>query len=73
VIDHFGIDCSDFTRSQKFYDQVLGVLGYGRQMDFGVAIGYGKNGHPDFWIADADLAPGSPPPRRPGQVEHPAA
>jgi catechol 2,3-dioxygenase-like lactoylglutathione lyase family enzyme len=52
VIDHFGINCADFDRSKEFYDKVLGVLGYTRQMDFGVAVGYGAEGHPDFWIAD---------------------
>jgi catechol 2,3-dioxygenase-like lactoylglutathione lyase family enzyme len=57
VIDHFGINCSDFAKSKEFYDRVLGVLGYTRQMDVGVAIGYGKDGHPDFWIADTDLGP----------------
>jgi catechol 2,3-dioxygenase-like lactoylglutathione lyase family enzyme len=57
VIDHLGINCSDFARSKEFYDTVLGVLGITRQMDFGVAIGYGKEGKPDFWIADADLGP----------------
>jgi catechol 2,3-dioxygenase-like lactoylglutathione lyase family enzyme len=53
VIDHFGINCADYARSQQFYDRVLGVLGYSRQMDFGEAIGYGPEGHPDFWIAEA--------------------
>jgi catechol 2,3-dioxygenase-like lactoylglutathione lyase family enzyme len=57
VIDHFGVNCSDFARSREFYDRVLGVLGYSRRMDFGEAIGYGRDGHPDFWIADADLGP----------------
>jgi catechol 2,3-dioxygenase-like lactoylglutathione lyase family enzyme len=52
VIDHFGINCADFAKASAFYDKVLGVLGYSRQMDFGVAIGYGRDGHPDFWIAD---------------------
>jgi catechol 2,3-dioxygenase-like lactoylglutathione lyase family enzyme len=52
VIDHFGINCGDFDKSKAFYDRVLGLLGYTRQMDFGVAIGYGKDGRPDFWIAD---------------------
>jgi catechol 2,3-dioxygenase-like lactoylglutathione lyase family enzyme len=51
VIDHFGINCSDFSKSKAFYDKVLGVLGYTRQMDFEVAIGYGRDGKPDFWIA----------------------
>lgn len=53
VIDHLGINCADFEKSKAFYDAVLGVLGYTRQLDFGVAIGYGADGHPDFWIADA--------------------
>lgn len=51
MIDHFGINCSDFEASARFYDEVLGVLGYSRQMDVGVAIGYGTEGHPDFWIS----------------------
>ena len=50
MIDHFGINCSDLDASARFYDEVLGVLGYSRQMDVGVAIGYGTEGHPDFWI-----------------------
>ncbi|GAB3027510.1 glyoxalase [Mycobacterium bourgelatii] len=53
VIDHIGINCADYPKSQEFYDTVLGVLGYSRQLDFGVAIGYGRDGKPDFWIADA--------------------
>jgi catechol 2,3-dioxygenase-like lactoylglutathione lyase family enzyme len=52
VIDHFGINCANWDESKAFYDKVLGVLGYTRQMDFHVAIGYGKEGKPDFWIAD---------------------
>jgi catechol 2,3-dioxygenase-like lactoylglutathione lyase family enzyme len=52
MIDHIGINCADYPKSQAFYDTVLGVLGYSRQMDFDVAIGYGRDGNPDFWIAD---------------------
>ena len=63
MIDHFGINCADFARSKEFYDTVLGVLGYTRQMDYGVAIGYGKDGHPDFWIADAGAGEVSGPNR----------
>jgi catechol 2,3-dioxygenase-like lactoylglutathione lyase family enzyme len=58
VIDHFGINCADLDAAKVFYDQVLGVLGYSRQMDFGVAVGYGKDGHPDFWIADGSISDG---------------
>ena len=52
MIDHLGINCSDYPKSQEYYDTVLRVLGYSRQMDFGVAIGYGRDGKPSFWIAE---------------------
>lgn len=63
VIDHLGINCSDWATSKAFYDGVLGVLGYTRQMDFDVAIGYGRDGKPDFWIADASAGDASGPNR----------
>ena len=59
MIDHFGINCSDWVKAQEFYDRVLGVLGFTRQMDYQVAIGYGRDGHPDFWIADANAGDAS--------------
>jgi catechol 2,3-dioxygenase-like lactoylglutathione lyase family enzyme len=34
VIDHIGITCADYPKSQEFYDAVLGVLGFSRQLDF---------------------------------------
>jgi catechol 2,3-dioxygenase-like lactoylglutathione lyase family enzyme len=52
VIDHFGIVCADYAKSTAFYDAVLAVLGYTRQMDVGPAVGYGRDGKPDFWIED---------------------
>jgi catechol 2,3-dioxygenase-like lactoylglutathione lyase family enzyme len=52
VIDHLGINCADWEKSKTFYDAVLGVLGYSRQLDYQVAIGYGREGKPSFWIAD---------------------
>lgn len=53
MIDHVGINCANWDASKDFYDKVLGVLDYTRQMDVEVAIGYGTGGHPTFWIADA--------------------
>jgi catechol 2,3-dioxygenase-like lactoylglutathione lyase family enzyme len=47
-----GITCADYPKSQEFYDSVLGVLGFSRQLDFGRAIGYGRDGKPSFWISD---------------------
>ncbi|MBI3225744.1 MAG: VOC family protein [Mycolicibacterium cosmeticum] len=63
MIDHLGINCADFAKSQEFYDTVLGVLGFTRQMDFAVAIGYGVEGKPDFWIADVNAGEASGPNR----------
>lgn len=63
VIDHFGINCTDWAKSKEFYDAVLGVLGFGRQLDFDVAIGYGRDGKPDFWIADASAGDAGGPNR----------
>ena len=63
MIDHLGINCADFAKSQEFYDTVLAVLGFTRQMDFGVAIGYGIEGKPDFWIADVNAGDATGPNR----------
>ena len=61
MIDHFGIVCADYDRSKQFYDAVLAVLGCSRQMDVGPAIGYGRDGKPDFWIEDgSDQQVGAP-------------
>ncbi len=40
MIDHYGINVTDLAATARFYDAVLGVLGFTRQMDFGEAIGY---------------------------------
>jgi catechol 2,3-dioxygenase-like lactoylglutathione lyase family enzyme len=50
MIDHFGINCADLDAAKAFYDAVLAPLGFSRQMDFGVAVGYGTD-KPDFWIS----------------------
>jgi catechol 2,3-dioxygenase-like lactoylglutathione lyase family enzyme len=63
VIDHFGINCANWEASKSFYDTVLGVLGYTRQLDYQVAIGYGREGKPDFWIADMSAGDAAGPNR----------
>ena len=50
MLDHLSIQCADPAASATFYDAVLAPLGGARVMDFGVAIGYGSAGKPDFWI-----------------------
>jgi catechol 2,3-dioxygenase-like lactoylglutathione lyase family enzyme len=64
VIDHLGINCADWEKSKAFYDKVLAELGFTRQTDFDVAIGYGKDGKPDFWIADVNAGDAAGPNRR---------
>lgn len=51
MIDHFGINCADLNASKTFYDTVLATLGFTRQLDYGVALGYGADGFPHFWIS----------------------
>jgi len=64
MIDHLGINCSDLAASAAFYDKVLGVLGFGRVLDYEVAVGYGAPGKPDFWIGkQPDTGPASGPNR----------
>ena len=58
MMDHFSIQCADLAASAAFYDSVLAPLGGERVMDFGVAIGYGQPGHPDFWIGELDSGEG---------------
>jgi catechol 2,3-dioxygenase-like lactoylglutathione lyase family enzyme len=54
MIDHLGINCADLEAAKAFYDAVLAPLGFSRQLDFGVAVGYGTEGKPDFWIGTFD-------------------
>ena len=63
MIDHLGINCADWEKSKTFYDEVLAVLGYSRQRDYQVAIGYGSEGKPDFWIADMNAGQAAGPNR----------
>ena len=44
--------------SSAFYDAVLAPLGGTRQMDYGVAIGYGTPEKPDFWLSEFDSGDG---------------
>lgn len=60
MIDHFGINCADLDAAKQFYDKVLGTIGATRVMDFDVAVGYGNNGQPDFWISQIQDGPTGP-------------
>src|SRR3984957_18540583 len=50
MLDHLSIQCADLSASAAFYDAVLTPLGGGRIMESDDAIGYGKDGNPEFSI-----------------------
>jgi catechol 2,3-dioxygenase-like lactoylglutathione lyase family enzyme len=56
MIDHVGFPVSDYARSKAFYSQALAPLGYALIMEVGEtesgspAVGFGREGKPDFWI-----------------------
>lgn len=50
MIDHVSINCADLEASKAFYDAVLAPLGHGRVLDYEIAVGYGSEGKPSFWI-----------------------
>jgi catechol 2,3-dioxygenase-like lactoylglutathione lyase family enzyme len=52
MLDHVGFQCTDLAASAAFYDAALAPLGIRRLMDFKVAIGYGSDTHPDFWVGE---------------------
>jgi catechol 2,3-dioxygenase-like lactoylglutathione lyase family enzyme len=50
MLNHVSIGVTDLMRAAKFYDAVLGTLGYKRVADYSPhAIGYGTD-RPEFWI-----------------------
>jgi catechol 2,3-dioxygenase-like lactoylglutathione lyase family enzyme len=57
-MDHVGFQVADIDSAARFYDTVLGPLGGKRIMDFGQAIGYGTDDHPDFWISTQQTGDG---------------
>jgi catechol 2,3-dioxygenase-like lactoylglutathione lyase family enzyme len=54
MLDHVGIEVTDFDRSKAFYEQALEPLGIGLLMEFDGAAGFGKDTEhgpkPFFWI-----------------------
>ena len=65
-IDHLVIRVSDFAKSKRFYDDVLGFLGFKLKYDYADAAGW-SNGKTLFWIGEAD-AEGKKHPHRAGNI-----
>ena len=58
MLDHLSLSVSDLPRSARFYDALLGPLGYGRVWEASDAVGYGPAGGGDklalkAWTGDA--------------------
>lgn len=52
MLDHIMLRVKDYAVSKRFYDAVLGTLGYRMLMEFGEGGGYGDQ-KPYFWIGQA--------------------
>lgn len=52
-IDHLVIRVGDLERSRRFYDAVLGFMGFELEWDLGDVLGW-NNGVTMFWIGQAD-------------------
>jgi catechol 2,3-dioxygenase-like lactoylglutathione lyase family enzyme len=52
ILDHVGINVSDYARSKAFYEKALAPLGITVAMEYGKAAGFGRGPKPDFWIGE---------------------
>lgn len=66
MIDHTGINASDFAKSKAFYERALAPLGYVLMMELPAAFtgkvdvaGFGEPPKPDFWLVAGK--PNDPP------------
>ncbi len=72
MLDHVGIEVSDFERSKAFYEGALEPLGIGLLMEFEGAAGFGKDtehGPKPFFLDRLARAPGGQ--RRPRLFRRP--
>ena len=49
MIDHVSITVRDLAVSVRFYEQLLGVLGYTKLRDLPASVGFGKK-YAEFWL-----------------------
>jgi catechol 2,3-dioxygenase-like lactoylglutathione lyase family enzyme len=56
ILDHIGINVSDYSRSRAFYEKALAPLGIELVMEYGKACGFGQNKKPDFWIGQGQTS-----------------
>src|SRR5262245_42349289 len=49
MIDHVSVGVRDLARATKFYEAVLGAIGYTKHDVRSATVGFGKR-YPEFWI-----------------------
>jgi catechol 2,3-dioxygenase-like lactoylglutathione lyase family enzyme len=66
MIDHTGVEVSDFEKSKAFYLAALQPIGYELLLEFPAAVtgraavaGFGEPPKPDFWVSSG--SPNKPP------------
>ena len=60
MIDHVSVAVSDLSRAMRFYEAVLGTVGYAALDIRGSTVGFGKK-YSEFWInARPEMAPVPP-------------
>jgi catechol 2,3-dioxygenase-like lactoylglutathione lyase family enzyme len=52
MLDHVGLRTTRVKELTAFYEAVLAPLGYSKQMDFGVAAGFGRDGELPLWVGE---------------------
>lgn len=54
MIDHIGLQVSDYQKSKAFYLQALGALGYELVMEIKNWGGLGVGGVPELWLIEGE-------------------
>jgi catechol 2,3-dioxygenase-like lactoylglutathione lyase family enzyme len=49
VIDHVSVGVRDLAAAARFYEAVLGTIGYAKVREWPTAVGFGKK-YPEFWV-----------------------
>lgn len=49
MIDHISVSVRDLAAAVRFYEQVLGTLGFTKLRDLPASVGFGKK-YPEFWL-----------------------
>jgi catechol 2,3-dioxygenase-like lactoylglutathione lyase family enzyme len=50
IIDHIGINVTDYPRAKAFYAEALAPLGITLIVEFGTVAGFGRDEKPELWL-----------------------